>query len=110
MLLTGNLYARVGPGRGVGDQLADPLAEELRVEKLLGVLPLVERLALVEPFVALKPNQRPPGDLGQRLRQLGLADTGRPFDENGPSHAGGQVHDGGDAPPRDVARTAEPLL
>ena len=37
------------------------LLQELGVEELLGVLPLVERLALVEPLVALQADEMPPG-------------------------------------------------
>jgi hypothetical protein len=40
----------LGKGRGIGDQRANSLAQELRVEELLGVLPLVEGLALIEPL------------------------------------------------------------
>src|SRR5262252_1002449 len=59
VLLAGDLGDRVGQRRRVGDELADALAQELRVEQLLGVFPLVERLALVESLVALKPDERP---------------------------------------------------
>ena len=51
-----------------------------------------------------------PGDVGQRLGQLGLADARRAFDEHRPSHARGQEHDGRDAAVGDVARVPEPLL
>ena len=37
--------------------LADLVAQDLGVEELLGVLPLVERLGLVEPLVALQADQ-----------------------------------------------------
>src|SRR3712207_638202 len=37
------------------EELADLLAQDLRVEELLTVLPLVERLRLVQPLVALEP-------------------------------------------------------
>src|SRR5205807_707401 len=71
VLLAGDLGDRVGQGRRVGDQLADALAQELRIEELFGVLPLVERLALVEPLVALETNEPAARDLRQRLRELG---------------------------------------
>ena len=101
---------RVGQRRRVRDQLADPLLQELGVEELLGVLPLVERLALVEPFVALQADEPAVGDLGQRLRQLRLADARGPFDEDGAAHARGEEHHGRDAPVGDVARVLEMLL
>ena len=39
------------------EHLADLVLQDLRVEQLLGVLPLVERLGLVEALVALQPDQ-----------------------------------------------------
>src|SRR5207247_516753 len=110
VLLAGDLGDRVGQGRRVGDQLADALAQELRIEELFGVLPLVERLALVEPLVALETNEPAARDLRQRLRELGLADARRPLDEHGTPHARGQVDDGGDPAARDIARIPETLL
>src|SRR5437867_7107615 len=110
VLLAGDLGDRVGQGRRVGDQLADALAQELRVEELLGVLPLVERLALVEPLVALETNEPAARDLRQRLGELGLADARRPLDEHRTPHARGQVDDGGDPAARDITRIPETLL
>src|SRR5207247_9046073 len=110
VLLAGDLGDRVGQGRRVGDQLADALAQELRIEELFGVLPLVERLARVEPLVALETNEPAARDLRQRLRELGLADARRPLDEHGTPHARRQVDDGGDPAARDIARIPETLL
>src|SRR2546427_2522151 len=110
VFLTRDLRHRVGQRRRVGDQLADPVAQELRVEELFGVLPLVERLAFVEPLVALQADERARRHLGQRFCQLGLAHTGRPLDQYRTAHARGQEHDGGHAAARDVARVPEPLL
>ena len=47
---------------GVGDDLADLLAQDLGVEQLLAVVPLVERLGLVLALVALQPQQPAAGD------------------------------------------------
>src|SRR5262249_2661046 len=80
------------------------------VEQLLGVLPLIERLALVESLVALKPDERPRRDLRERLRQLGLADARRPLDQHRTTHPRGQEHDGGHTATRDVPGVPEPLL
>ena len=74
-----------------GGDLADLVAQDLRVEQLLGVLPLVERLGLVEPFVALQADQLGGERGGERLGQLGLADAGRPLDEDRLLHAVGEV-------------------
>ena len=48
VLLSRDAIDRVGQGVRVGDQLADPLAQHLCVQELLRVLPLVERLGLVQ--------------------------------------------------------------
>ncbi len=101
---------RVGQRRGVRDQLADTLAQQLGVEELLGVFPLVERLALVESLVALQADEMPRGHFGQGLGQLGLAHPGRPLDEHRPAHALGQEHHGGDPAIGDVAGVLELLL
>ncbi len=57
------------------DQLADLLAQDLSVEELLAVLPLVQRLGLVEALVALQADQRAVERTGERLGELGLADS-----------------------------------
>src|SRR5690606_865600 len=62
-------------------QIAKLLLQHLRVEKLLAVFPLVKRLGLVEPFIALKPDERLAEKLRRRLGELGLADAGRTLDE-----------------------------
>ena len=51
----------------------------LDTQQLLAVVPLVEGLGLVEPLVALEPNEPAAGQVGHRLGQLRLAGTGRPF-------------------------------
>ena len=80
-----------------GGDLADLVAQDLRVEELLRILPLVERLGLVEPLVALQANELGRERRGQRLGELGLADAGRPLDEDRLLHAVGEVDRGGDA-------------
>src|SRR4051794_27998941 len=49
----------------------------LDAQQLLAVVPLVERLGLVEALVALQAHQRALQVAAQRLRELGLADPGR---------------------------------
>src|SRR5262245_4581889 len=108
--LAGDAGDGIGERRSIRDQLADALAQELRVEELLGVLPLVERLALVQPFVALQTKEPPARDVGQRLRQLGFAHARRSLDEHGAAHALGEKHHGGDAAVGDVPGVLEVLL
>ena len=66
---------------GVGDDLADLFAQDLRVQQLLAVVPFVQRLGLVLALIALQPQQPPPGRRRQHLGQLRLADARRPLDE-----------------------------
>src|SRR5262245_28018242 len=67
---------------GTLQDFADFIFEDLRVEKLLGVLPLIERLGFIEPFIALEPNQLHSQGTRQHLTQLGFAYAGRPLDQN----------------------------
>ena len=53
------------------EHLADLVLEDLRVEELLGVLPLVERLGLVEALVALQADQV----VAERTRRRTLASS-----------------------------------
>ena len=62
-------------------------------QQLLAVVPLVERLGLVEALVALQAHEVALQVLGQRLGQLGLADAGRALDEHRLAEAGGEVGD-----------------
>jgi hypothetical protein len=78
---------RLGERRRPADVLCHGVAEELRVEHLLGVVPLVERLRLVEPLVALEAEQRPPQRLGHRPGEVRLPDAGRALAEQRPRHS-----------------------
>ena len=51
------------------------------VQQLRRVVPFVERLALLQPVVALQPQQLARQRGGQRLGQLGLADAGLAFEQ-----------------------------
>ena len=87
--------------------LADPLG--LDAQQLLLVVPLVQRLGLVETLVALQADQAGPGELGDRLGQLGLAGPCRPLDQHRLAQPLGQVDDAGDALVRQVGHPAQPL-
>ena len=69
----------------------------LDAQQLLLVVPLVERLGLVEPLVALQADEPGAAHLGHRLGQLGLAGAGRTLDEDRLAQAVGEVDDPGDA-------------
>ena len=57
------------------------------VQQLARVVPLVDRVRDVEPFVALQPDQPGAGGRGQRFRGLGLADAGLALEQSGFSSA-----------------------
>ena len=69
--------------RSAAEHFAELVLEDLRVQKLLGVFPLVERLGLVEPLIALQADHLQAAPGGDRFRQLGLADAGGAFDQDG---------------------------
>ena len=62
-------------------------------QQLLAVVPLVQRLGLVQPLIALQANELAPQIAGQRLGQLGLADARRALDEHRLAELGGQEGD-----------------
>src|SRR5262245_14415042 len=56
-ILFGYAFDRFLQVLGTLKNFADFVLEDLGVKKLLGVLPLIERLGFIEPFIALEPNQ-----------------------------------------------------
>ena len=65
--------------------------ENLRVEELLAVLPLVQRLRFVEPLVTLHPNERKIEVVGGGARELRLPDAGRSFHEDRLAQVAGEI-------------------
>src|SRR5262249_15099661 len=63
------------------EDLTGLVAQELSGEQLLAVRPLVQRLRLVEAFVALEADQRGRVESRPELGDLRLADAGRPFEQ-----------------------------
>ena len=86
-----------GVEAGGADQLDQVVFQELRVEELLAVLPVIERAALVDALVALQADQLAALRRCERARQLGLAHAGRPLDEQRPLEPGGEERGGADA-------------
>ena len=80
------------------------VAVGLDAQQLLLVVPLVERLALVETLVALQADQPGAGQLGDRLGELGLAGAGRALDEHRLAEPIGEEGDAGDAIVGEVVR------
>src|SRR5215470_7007492 len=67
---------------------------QLELKELAAIIPLVNRLGLIESFVALQADQRLAGRQRDALRELRLAGPGGAFDEYGLMQLRGQVHDG----------------
>ena len=97
------LAERVMQRLRAAQHFAELVLEDLGVEQLLGVFPLVKRLGLVEPLVALQADHLQAAPAGDRLGQLGLADAGRAFDQDRLCDLLGQVDGGRDLAARDIA-------
>mgnify|MGYP006198451999 CR=1 FL=1 len=90
------------------EQLVELLFQDLRVEQLLAILPFVQRLALIEAFVALHADQRQIHPLGKRGRKVGLADTGRAFDQDRLAQAMREENRRGNLRDRNIADRIQP--
>ncbi len=75
----------------------------LDAQKLLLIVPLVERLALVQSLVALQAHQFPVQGGGHDLGNLRLAHAGGPLDEQGPAQLQGHQQGGDQAVVADIA-------
>ena len=97
------LEQRSGEQELVGEDVVVDLAPRvgrlvgLDAQELLLVVPLVERLGLVEALVALQADEPGPGHLGHGLGQLGLARAGRTLDEHRLAEPVGQEDHAGNA-------------
>jgi hypothetical protein len=69
--------------RRAAEHFAELVLQDLRIQKLLCVFPLIERLGLVQSLIALQADHLQAAPGGDRLRQLGLADAGGPFNQDG---------------------------
>src|SRR4051795_7263167 len=72
---------------------AGALGLGLDAQELLAVVPLVERLGLVEALVALQAHEPAVEVLGERAGELRLADAGRALHEDRLAELGGQIRD-----------------
>src|SRR4051794_27593766 len=97
-LLTEDVLFDVEPLRALA--LGDAL--RLDAQELLLVVPLVQRLGLVESLVALETDEPSTGHLGDGLGELRLARPGRALDQHRLLQPIGEVHDAGDAFVREV--------
>ena len=80
----------------------------LDAQQLLLVVPLVERLRLVEPFVALEAHELGTTRRSDGLGELGLPDPCRPFDEDGFLEPVREQHDRRGRVVGEIARGSEP--
>ena len=83
---------------------------QARVEHLARIVPLVERRHRVEPFVALQADQLGAEHLGEHFRALGLADAGRPLDEQRLLEREHDLQRGGERLVDDEAALAEAVV
>ncbi len=83
--------------------------QDLRVQQLLAVLPLVQRLRFVETFVTLQADQRQAEHGGGGFREFGFADARRAFDQHRFLQVISEVHGSGDLIAADVAVLLERL-
>ena len=84
--------------------------ENAQFEQLARVVPLVQRVADVEPFVALQANQIGAERGGHRGGQRGLADAGLALEEQRPLQAEREKQRNGKAAVRHVVLVGEALL
>ncbi len=84
--------------------------EQSNLEQLPRIVPFVERVRHVQPFVALEANQLGLQRRGQRLGDFGLADAGLPFEKERPSQLQREVDRQRERPLDDIVLFAEHLL
>ena len=98
---------RLAQPAGTAQCIVDLVLEHLDIEQLLAVFPFVERLGLVQAFVALQTNQRQFEHGGHGLGQLGLAYAGRALHEYRLLQLRGQIDHGRDPVRADIAVCSE---
>ena len=96
VLLGCDAVGRLTECRGIIDEGVNFFLHDLCIEQLLGILPLVQRLGLIQAFVALQADQLPLKACGHGLGQLCLAHAGRTFHQNGLGRGAGQIDHRGD--------------
>ena len=84
--------------------------EDAQFEQLARVVPFVERVADVEPFVALQANQVGVERGGDSGGERGLADAGLALEEQRPLQAQRQEQRDGEAAVGDIVLVGEALL
>jgi hypothetical protein len=82
----------------------------LDAQQLLAVVPLVQRLGLVEALVALQAHELAAEVAREGLGELGLADPGRALDEHRLAEPGGEERDEGGGRAGEVAGLAQTVL
>ena len=92
---------------GAAEHFAELVLQDLGVQKLLGVFPLIERLGLVQPLVALQADHLQSAPRRDRLRKLGLADAGWALDQDRLFDLLGEIDRGRDLPARNIALRGE---
>jgi hypothetical protein len=79
----GQAVGGVGQALHVAQDVVQGVAQQLGVEHLLGIFPLVERFAFVQPFVTLQADERPAdAGLAHALASSVLPTPAGPFGQN----------------------------
>ena len=79
----------------------------LDAQELLLVVPLIERLGLIEAFITLQPYQTHPGHAGHALGQLGFASTRWTLHQYGFAEPLTEIDDAGDPVVGQVTHASE---
>src|SRR6266581_403953 len=85
-------------GRRPREHLADLVLQDLGVEELFGVLPLIERFRFIQSFITLQTDQLTAQRRRHYLGEFRLANSGWSFDQDRFTEMARQVHNGRDPP------------
>lgn len=110
VLFVGEAVGGFGEGVGAGESLLQLIAEQLRVQELLGILPLIESFGLVQSFVALEADEVTAERAGDGFGQFSFADAGGSFGEQGFAQLLRQVDGCGDFVAGDVLLFAKAVV
>ena len=89
------------------NQLSNLLFQDLRVQQLFAVLPLVQGLAVVQAFITLQADEGKVERTCQRHGQVGFANARGAFNQHRLAQVVGEVDRRGNLPRGNVARTCQ---
>src|SRR6185437_33505 len=95
---------------GAAKHFAELVLQDLGVQKLLGIFPLIERSGFVEALIALQPDHFQPAPRRDRLGELGFTDARRAFDQDRLFDLLREVDRGRDLAARNIALRGEAVF